>query len=177
MEGLYWSVQTFGSLTLKIASALLDPAEADVGHGIWHSGSHPPFRQTLNSFTCLWHLSWQTCCHAPPKREWGWLHCVLETVRLPVTPKKKAGLYLLFLDHCIEVLKGGHGILVHSVHNAWLLGEESRGSETLLKKTENSEAQVPQDSCHKSPLKQSYKELGRVLRVWLSCSCVSGYHI
>lgn len=45
------------------------------------------------------------------------LHYLLETVR-PLTPKEKAGLYLLLLSQRAEVLKGGHDILVHFVHNA-----------------------------------------------------------
>lgn len=43
-------------------------------------------------------------------------------------------LYLLFLDQCIKSMKRGHGILVHSVHNAYLLFKESNRSKVLLKK-------------------------------------------
>lgn len=54
-------------------------------------------------------------CYA--EKEWVKLHYLLETVR-PLTPKEKAGLYLLLLSQRAEVLKGGHDILVHFVHNA-----------------------------------------------------------
>lgn len=54
------------------------------------------------------------CC---AEKEWVKLHYLLETVR-PLTPKDKALLYLLLLGQRAEVLKGGHDIHVHFVHNA-----------------------------------------------------------
>lgn len=54
------------------------------------------------------------CC---AEKEGVRLHYLPETVR-PLTPKAKAQLYLLLLGQRAEVLKGGHDILVHFVHNA-----------------------------------------------------------